>query len=486
MIFIGASVLPRSPQKLRTIFREGYEAHEGRLGLAGCKTHDCRNLYTGRFLTMLADARVKVVLCAVLACALTAGVYRFRKEPHSAQPFPDQEPPTAATVAAPAMPSAMIPPEAQGASDEELSTNRLADDLHDLTKQLGIVPGELLLTFRFPSDIADLRSRAASLGLKVLWSDARLNAARIAYTDADALAKELQSKPDVYEDVGPNFLMRIPGLPAEPNLELDASNSGGTVPFHDTLLESIGADQDRSQWGEGVTVAILDSGVLDHPSLENVPVTRIDLAASDEINGHGTAMASLVAGQVAPALGVAPASSLLDLRVTDENGVTNTGLVAQGILSAADRGADLINISLGSSGDSSVLRAAIEYAQERNIVVVAAAGNEQTTRLAYPAAYDGVISVGAVDAENTQAYFSNSGETLTISAPGVGIYSAYEEGQLVVGSGTSQATAITSGVVSALLSQGYRAGEIPRILQENAFETGAAREQVGAGVIRIP
>jgi subtilisin family serine protease len=123
---------------------------------------------------------------------------------------------------------------------------------------------------------------------------------------------------------------------------------------------------------------------------------------------------------------------------------------------------------------------------ERNTTVVAAAGNEVPTSLAFPAAYRDVLSVGAVDAENSQAYFSNSGETLSLSAPGVGIISAYDDGQYVLGSGTSQATAITSGVVAALLSQGYPAGEIARVLQENALPTGAPQEQVGAGVIQIP
>ena len=317
--------------------------------------------------------------------------------------------------------SEFIPAAENDESAESIvSENRLAESLRKLNDNPGVVPGELLLRLRNASDIAALRSRAPALGIRVLWSDARLNAARIAFTDADLLADELQSNQDVYEDIGPNFLMGIPGLPAEPELEIDGENPGGVVPFRDSWLESIGANQDRSQWGEGVTVAILDSGIKNHPALANANVTQIDLSTSREIHGHGTAMASLVAGQGAPAEGVAPAASLLDLRVADETGMTNTGLVAQAVIQAADRRADVINISLGSFGNSPTLQAAIEYALERNIIIVAAAGNEQTTSLAFPAAYEGVISVGAVDAENAQAYFSNSGETLTISAPGVG------------------------------------------------------------------
>lgn len=442
---------------------------------------------------MQSKSGTKSILCAVSVLAVGLSIFHFHRNANqrAAGDMPSSRLSHAAgsPIEHESMPPVSSP---ENASKGELPTDApldasagaLANALRALFENRGVVPGELLLKFRYASDIAALRSRAGSLGLSVLWSDSRLNAARIAYTDADALAEELQENGDAYEDFGPNYLMQIPGLPPAP--EIDSENSGGTVPFRDTLMESIGADRNRSQWGDDVTVAILDSGILDHPSLANVGITRMDLSSSGEIHGHGTAMASLVAGQAYPAEGIAPAASLLDLRVTDENGVTNTGLVARGILAAADRRVDVINISLGSFGDSPVLQAAIEYALERNIIVVAAAGNEQTTRLAFPAAYDGVISVGAVDAENTQAYFSNSGETLAISAPGVGILSAYDEGKLVLGSGTSQATAITSGVVAALLSQGYRPREILGILQNHAFRTGAPREQVGAGVIRVP
>lgn len=377
-------------------------------------------------------------------------------------------------------------PESDLEAVEGKASDQLAEALFKLNDTPGVVPGELLLRFRSPSDIAALRSRASALGIQVLWSDARLHSARIAFSDTEKLATELQSNREAYEEIGPNYLMAIPGLPAEPELHIDGENAGGTVPFRDSLLQSIGADGDRSLWGDGVSVAVLDSGIETHPSLANVSISRIDLSSSSEIHGHGTAMASLIAGQQPPAAGIAPAATLLDIRVTDETGRTNTGLVAEAILQAADRRVDVINISLGSFGNSPVLQSAVDYALERNIVVVAAAGNEQMTSLAFPAAYRGVISVGAVDAANTQAYFSNSGKTLTIAAPGVGIYSAYNNDQLVMGSGTSQAAAITSGVVATLLSRGYRPAEIARVLQESATHTGAPREQVGAGVIRIP
>ncbi len=184
--------------------------------------------------------------------------------------------------------------------------------------------------------------------------------------------------------------------------------------------------------------------------------------------------------------GVAPASEILDFRVADSKGRGDVANVAQGIMQAVDAGARLINISLGTSADAVMLRQAVAYAQSRGVVIVAAAGNEQETQLAYPAAYAGVISVAAVDAQGRQAYFSNSGEGLTIAAPGVGIISGYSDNKTVIGNGTSQAAAITSGAISALLSRNYAAANIPQVITHNAVRIQAPATQVGSGLLRLP
>jgi thermitase len=120
------------------------------------------------------------------------------------------------------------------------------------------------------------------------------------------------------------------------------------------------------------------------------------------------------------------------------------------------------------------------------VVIVAAAGNEQQNTLSIPAGLPGVLSVGAVDASGTQAYFSNSGNGLTLVAPGVGIVSAYTNGKLVIGSGTSQATAIASGVVASLLARGYYGPNVIPLLTRTAEPLNAPATAVGAGLIQIP
>jgi thermitase len=357
--------------------------------------------------------------------------------------------------------------------------------LDELNKSASVVKNELLLKFESQEALDAFRRRAGLAGIDVLHSDGRLKSARVRYRDAARMAQELRDHAKDYDTIAPNYLAWIPGMPKEP--QTDPNNAGGAVPFDSSGLDMIGASGDRSRWGAGVKVAVLDTGVTDHASLAGVKIAHQDFVNDGQpYLGHGNAMAGLVAGTDPGYGGVAPGSEILDVRVANAQGMGDTATVAEGILWAVDHGAEVINISLGSAGDSSMLRDAVAYAISRGVIVVAAAGNEQASSLSYPAAYDNVISVAAVDAQGRQAYFSNSGEGLFISAPGVGIVSPYSDGRTVIGSGTSQAAAITSGAISALLSRNYQSQQIPRILTQNATKTGAPATQVGAGILKLP
>ncbi|MDI1312812.1 S8 family serine peptidase [Prosthecobacter sp.] len=350
----------------------------------------------------------------------------------------------------------------------------------------GSMPNEALLTFRTPEALAAFRDRAAALGLEVIGYEIKLRTARVRFRDTTALERDLNAHTEDYTHVGPNLITRIPGLPL-PLAESDTSNAGGNTPFRSQGLEAIGANGDRTNWGQGVTVAVIDSGITSHPSLASTKITHYDLVNDGStFNGHGTAMASLIAGNDSNVSGVSPAVKLLDIRVADTNGESNTALVSSAIIKATDLGARVINISLGANGFSPVLDEAVRYAQSRNVVIVAAAGNEQLTALSMPAGIAGVLSVGAVDAKGTQAYFSNSGAGLTLVAPGVGIVSGYAEQRFVIGSGTSQATAITSGVVAYLLGRGYYGPNIIPLLTRTAEPLQAPATAVGAGLIQVP
>jgi thermitase len=350
----------------------------------------------------------------------------------------------------------------------------------------GSVPNEALLTFRSAEAMAAFRARAAALGLEVLGYDHKLRMVRVRFKTPTGLNSDLAAHAADYAYIGPNLITRIPNLPA-PAPQTDTANAGGSAPFRTQMLNAIGAVGDRSGWGQGVTVAVVDSGITNHPALAGVQVTHYDLVNDGSaFNGHGTAMASLIAGNDPNAGGVAQAARLIDMRVADASGNSNTALVSAGIMQATDLGARVINVSLGATGDSPVLDEAVSYALSHNVVLVAAAGNEQLDALSMPAGLPGVLSVGAVDATGTQAYFSNSGNGLTLAAPGVGIISAYSGDNLVIGSGTSQATAITSGVVAYLLGRGYYAQNIIPLLTRTALPLSAPSTAVGAGMLQLP
>jgi hypothetical protein len=228
--------------------------------------------------------------------------------------------------------------------------------------------------------------------------------------------------------------------------------------------------------------------VEDHPTFRKGQITHLDLVNDGQpFDGHGTAVASLIGGQHEQASGVAPATRILDVRVANSQGQSNSFTLAEGIVQAADAGAQVINISLASYGDAAVVREAVAYAQGKGAVVVAAAGNDQTAnQLAYPAAIESVVSVGGVDANFQQAYFANSGHGLDVTAPAVGIQSAYGPHSIVIGDGTSQATAITSGVVAFGLSSGFTtAGGAADWLKQNALPLPLSPERGGAGMTRI-
>lgn len=206
--------------------------------------------------------------------------------------------------------------------------------------------------------------------------------------------------------------------------------------------------------GHNVVVAILDTGVsLDHPQLAGHLVPGIDLVDDDgdpsELNsgaavGHGTHVAGVIAH-------IAPNSAILPMRVLDGDGRGELFVLAYAIEWAVQQGADVINLSLGTSYDSEVLRAAIDSAVDRGVVVVAAAGNENGGLAQYPAAYANVLAVTAVDAENRKADFANYSEWVDIAAPGVGITSTIVGPQgngFASWSGTSMATSFVSGVAA--------------------------------------
>ncbi|WP_282693662.1 type VII secretion-associated serine protease mycosin [Streptomyces sp. CC208A] len=235
----------------------------------------------------------------------------------------------------------------------------------------------------------------------------------------------------------------------------------------------------RTTKGEGITVAVLDTGVdADHPDLVGSVMEGKDFIGFGAAQGdptwarHGTAMAGIIAGHGhgwadgSGVLGVAPGAWILPVRVIlegkdkarDRARKTRGTALAEGIRWAADHGADVINLSLGDDSESAHPDpgedAAVQYALAKGVSVVASAGNggEKGDHISYPAAYPGVIAVTAVDRSGARASFSTRRWYATVSAPGDDIVIADPDRRYYEGWGTSAAAAFVSGAVALVRS----------------------------------
>ncbi|GIH27333.1 type VII secretion-associated serine protease [Acrocarpospora phusangensis] len=295
------------------------------------------------------------------------------------------------------------------------------------------------------------------------------------------------------------LLLALPGLLAAPAAADDVRGSQAAV------LRTLGlAKAWQVTKGRGVLVAVLDSGV-DPGHRDLVGSVRIGKDFTEGANPsdvepvrlHGTYMASLIAGhghgpgRGDGVIGVAPEARVLSVRVIleDEEPGFRTfnaearyeGVVAKGIRYAVDAGADVINLSISKDLATEAERAAIRYAISKGVVLVAAAGNDgagrRTAPFSYPASIPGVISVAAVTSTMTRASFSNRNSSVMLSAPGVDILGAGPDNEYWVGRGTSQATALVSGV-AALIKAKYpkmSPAVVAQALASSAVAPGGAR-----------
>ncbi|NUC71833.1 S8 family serine peptidase [Haloterrigena sp. SYSU A558-1] len=212
-----------------------------------------------------------------------------------------------------------------------------------------------------------------------------------------------------------------------------------------------------------VLIATVDQGVqYDHPDLEGAVDDRLGEniaehgsdpypSAGDE--QHGTHVAGIAVAETDNGRGTAGISdcSLLAVRALDANGQGSLSDIADGIQWAADAGADVINLSLGAADDYRTLAAACEYALEQGALIVGAAGNAGADGVAYPAAYEDVIGVSALEDESV-ADFSNTGPEIDLAAPGTGLVSTVPWGDYGRMTGTSMAAPVVAGVAGLALS----------------------------------
>ncbi|MDA1004897.1 MAG: S8 family serine peptidase [Verrucomicrobia bacterium] len=338
------------------------------------------------------------------------------------------------------------------------------------------IPNERLIRFATEEDYRRFLASLDGSGLRLLGRIDQLRAVRLGF---DKLS-DLDGLLDGAEQFS-NFYVTVPDYP-------DVAAQAGSLGFGDQLLAWLGVTTDNSTWGKGIKIAILDTGVGSHRALPD-GILQIDLVSDGELiplNGHGTAVASLIVGQDGLTRGIAPGSELLSIRIGDESGGSNSFLLAEGIIAAVDSGAQLVNISMGSYGDSAIVRDAIAYANQQGVLIFASSGNEGFDSPAYPAANNNVVAVGAVDAKSDYLAFSNLGSGL--NAPGYAINAAWEGDQYTLFSGTSASAPIVTAAVAATATQlGISTAAAYQIVMANLNEAGAPGNDpaYGDGVLNL-
>ena len=314
-----------------------------------------------------------------------------------------------------------------------------------------LIPNELVVRLKPGAKIDEL---ARALGAKVIGRIDSLNAYRLQFDDraaADAARQELATNPDV-SSVDSNYSIdRPPGpagaqsssLPGPPRLRLKPPPDTGRiiVGLVDTAVQPLGNN-------------------LDPFLLKTISVAGE--AQPDPNNPtHGTSMAETILRSLAAMTKGNSSVQILPVDVYGPTASTSTFDVANGIAQAVNNGANPINLSLGSDGDSPFLHSVIQEASSKNIVFIGAAGNQPVTTPFYPAAYPEVMAVTAVDKGQIASY-ANRGSFVSLGAPGTSVI--YFNDQAYYVTGTSAAAAFTSGIAA-----GYRDATGNSVSQMQAF-----------------
>lgn len=269
--------------------------------------------------------------------------------------------------------------------------------------------------------------------------------------------------PSLLEEIGDH-----PGLEkAEPNYAYPVSSplqiapQGGSVP---------GPDGVPSREGKA-PVAVLDTGLNPEIDLKGLVVASMDALnpeqpISDAL-GHGTQMALIASGTVKPegvGTAVETRTPVISVKAFDDGGVTSNLTIMKGIDFALKNGARVMSLSWGSETRSGFLEDALGYAASNGLVIVASAGNEPTGKAVYPAAYPGVIAVGALGPEGKTWDRSNYGDFITLYAPGFATLPVGHKGDPGTYAGTSIAAAFTANLIANFIS-GHPDATVKEILE---------------------
>jgi subtilisin family serine protease len=282
---------------------------------------------------------------------------------------------------------------------------------------------------------------------------------------------EINSRRDV-EYVEPDYKVKMKSVPHDPYY---------TDQWFHKVIQSEGA-WNMTKGSSDVIVAVIDDGIdLEQEDLIDQIIYPYDMYydTSDfiSVGDHGTHVAGIIAAAADNELGVsgvAPGVNIMPINVFDGDDAYTSDII-NGIYYAIDNGAKIINLSLGGYDQSTALNDAIQEAYKAGLVVIAAAGNDHTSKKVYPASYSNVISVASTDSNDHLSSYSNYGNSVDITAPGEEILSTLPYDDYGYMSGTSMATPVVSGIAALFwsLHPDFTNSQVVNYLEQSAVDLGA-------------
>ncbi len=335
------------------------------------------------------------------------------------------------------------------------------------------IANELILALR-PGAKEDIDKLASELGGKVVAKSDGLNAYRLQFPDAET-AQTAREK-----------LAARQGFDAQDNYAFDRPTSPSSS-SSSSLAALFPLDSKPVSRGDQVTVALVDTpiqpleGKMKDFILPSVHVSDTpDSLPADPT--HSTSMAETLLNSMVFTKGATPDSSklgnvrVLPIDIYGNSPTTTTFEVAQGLYKAIQSGAQVVNLSLGGTGDSPMVDYLLEVAKKKDILVFAAAGNEPTTDPTWPAANPNAIAVTAADSSGNIASYANRGSFVDVKAPGTS--RVYYNGQIYISTGTSTATAFVSGQAAGLAAQGFDSSQTTQLILKNFDVNAPARQPI--------
>ncbi len=344
------------------------------------------------------------------------------------------------------------------------------------------VAGELLVKFGSTQN-EQIDQAVRTIGAKVVQKLKRISVSRLQLPASLSVEQGMQKLAQLpfVRYVEPNYVLKALGNPNDPKFNQQWG------------LEKIAVQRGwgRQTGSAKVVIAIVDTGVdLDHPDLKQKIVAGYDFVdrdnSADDVGGHGTHCAGIAAASANNGTGIAgvcPNCSIMPIRVLGPWG-GSASAVADGVIWAADHGAKVISMSLGSAYKSAAVEDAVAYAAQRGALSIAASGNNASQARSYPAGLLQCFAVGSSDQYDRRSSFSNYGSWVDVAAPGSQIMSSVPNGRYEYKSGTSMATPHVAGLAGLLFScPGATADKVQQAIEQSARPVG---DWVAKGRIDVP